>query len=163
MEKRVERAKTGGRRVSKDEKPSPFHPELAPVNAPETSLTKQKIENGGKSGTELLALLPGIMLIMLSGLFLLEHNGYLEGEWWQYFLVGFGVVFLMESMMQYQASKSRRAKIGRLITGIALIVCGLLLLFHPNQWWPWVLMGLGILSCVRRLWLIRKTKPNTIQ
>jgi hypothetical protein len=110
------------------------------------------------SGLGILGFLPGIVLILFGGLFLLSNSGYLEGEWWQYFLVGLGGVFLVEAMIRFRLTKSLSAKISRLITGGAFVIVGLLQLFYPDQGWPWVLVVIGVLWCVWFWWLTRRQK-----
>jgi uncharacterized membrane protein HdeD (DUF308 family) len=140
-----------------DEEKKPLFPsEISPRRSVENKpiqANDKKVENTDKV---LLGLLPGILLILLGGVFLLSHYGYLEGEWWQYFLVGLGVVFLVESRIYYKASMSSRFKISRLIIGLLMVIGGLLFLFDPNQWWPLVLIGIGIFLCAQYLWRRRK-------
>jgi hypothetical protein len=129
-----------------------FPPESPPDNGASIKAGGDNSETGSKPGRVLMGLLPGIILILLGVVFLLSKNGYQEGEWWQYFLVGLGVAFLVESRLQYKAAAPRRTKISRLITGLLMVLGGILFLFNPNQWWPLGLIGAGILLCVWYLW-----------
>jgi hypothetical protein len=104
-------------------------------------------ENQGRSQDRPLWLdwLPGLLLILMGGLFLLSHYGYLEGTWWQYFLVGLAVVILIESFFYYRATASGISLIVRLLCGVLIILCSLLVLFDPDQWWPAVMIGAGVI------------------
>ena len=94
-------------------------------------------------------LLPGLILILIGVLFLLSNYGLLRGEWWQYFLVALGVIFLVEAWIQYINSATRRPRIGRIIAGLVLITVGLIFLFDATQWWPLILIVIGIILSVQ--------------
>jgi hypothetical protein len=150
----------GGKMAEEDQKS---------ISPPELSSNPTRVENpaAGKAENEIepnqafLGLLPGLVLILLGGLFLLSHAGYLEGDWWQYFIVGLAVVFMLEAYLQYRVSVSRRAKIGRLTIGLLMVISGLLALFDPNQWWPWVLIAMGIV--LSGAYLRRRQKQSQIR
>ena len=94
-------------------------------------------------------LLPGLILILIGVLFLLSNYGLLRGEWWQYFLVALGVIFLVEAWIQYINPATRRPRIGRIIAGLVLITVGLIFLFDSTQWWPLILIVIGIILSVQ--------------
>jgi O-antigen/teichoic acid export membrane protein len=106
----------------------------------------------------LFGFLPGFILILLGGLFLLSQAGYLAGEWWQYFLVGMAVIVFLETGMRVKAAVPLRMKLVRIISAILLIAGGVLFLFDPNDWWPWVLIVIGIVSILLFLWARKREK-----
>jgi membrane-bound ClpP family serine protease len=134
-----------------EEKNTPLFPPEKPSES-ETKKNAQEDELGVEASRVLLGLLPGMIMVLLGCLFLLSHYGYLEGLWWQYFLVGLGVVLLVESRLQYKSAILRRTRITSLITGLIMIASGLLFLFDPNSWWPLVIIVIGLLLCLEFLW-----------
>jgi hypothetical protein len=72
--------------------------------------------------SSLSGLLPGLILILLGVLFLLNNAGRLpEDDWWQYFLVGLGVIFIIEAWVQYVNNRTGWPKFGRILAGLVLI------------------------------------------
>jgi hypothetical protein len=154
----------GVEEIMAEEKKSNTFPSELPVNPAELeNPAAGKADKGEKPNQVLSGLLPGLILILLGGLVLLSHAGYLEGDWWQYFLVGMALVFMLEAYFQYRGSISLWAKIGRLISGLLMVLAGLLVLFDPNQWWPWVMIGLGIVICGQELRRRRKRNKSEIR
>jgi chromate transport protein ChrA len=111
---------------------------------PDSSFRRPVLVYSSESG-----LLPGLILVMIGVLFLLSTYGLLGGEWWQYFLVALGVVFLIEAWIQYINPATRRPRIGRTIAGLVLITVGLIFLFDASQWWPLILIVIGIILIVQ--------------
>jgi hypothetical protein len=89
-------------------------------------------------------LIPGLVLIMIGVLLMLSHWGMLNGQWWQYFLVGLGVIFLIEAWIIYINPVTRRPILGRIAAALALIIAGLVFLFDEGKWWPLVLIVIGV-------------------
>jgi len=106
------------------------------------------MQNPESRRTSASGLLPGLILLLLGVIFLLNQLGALsKDEGWQYFLVGLGVIFLIEAWVQDINPASGRPRAGRIIAGFILIVVGLVFLFSSTQWWPLALIiaGLGLL------------------
>jgi hypothetical protein len=129
---------------------------------PETKTNQTNWDNPDEgvfpNGPYVSGLLPGLILVVLGILFMLSHYGYLEGEWWQYFIVGLGVIFIIESWVQHRFITSTRVRVGRIVAGILLIVGGLLFLFDPNKWWPIILIVVGIILIIRFIIVRRQTR-----
>jgi hypothetical protein len=88
---------------------------------------------------------PGLILVLLGVLFLLANQGIIGwGEWWQYFLIGLGGIFLVEAAIRGGQGDNRGYGTGRIITGIVLIGIGVLFLAGLTTWWPLILIGAGI-------------------
>ncbi len=67
----------------------------------------------------------GLILILLGVLFLLANMDYISWSgWWQYFLMGLGVILILEAIIR-SASRSYRQDItGKLIGCLVLIFIG---------------------------------------
>jgi chromate transport protein ChrA len=104
--------------------------------------------------------LPGIILILLGALFLLSQAGYLTGEWWQYFLVGMAVIVFLETGIRFRATTPKRLKWVRMASALLMIIGGALFLFNPNGWWPWALIGAGVVVVFLFLWAHQKEKQS---
>lgn len=90
-------------------------------------------------------LLWGPLLILLGVLFLAANSGWISGDrWWQYFLVGLGVIFLIDALVYYASPGYRRGSSGRIIPGVGLIFIGLAFIYGWSQWWPLVLIAAGV-------------------
>jgi len=97
----------------------------------------------------------GLILILLGVLFFLASQGTISwNSWWRYLLIGLGVIFLIEALIRAVGAGYRRSSFGRVIAGIVLIFIGAAFLLGFSQWWPLILIAVGVLVLVRVL--IRK-------
>ncbi len=86
----------------------------------------------------------GLILILLGVLFLLTEMGRISWvDWWAYFLVGLGGIFLLEVIIRVISGADGRGVTGRLIAGLVLIFIGGAYLFGLQEWWPLVLIAVG--------------------
>ena len=87
----------------------------------------------------------GLILILLGALFLLTEMERISWtDWWAYFLVGLGGIFLIEALFRAGSAEGRRGLGGRLIAGLILVVIGGAHLIGFEEWWPLVLIAVGI-------------------
>ena len=87
----------------------------------------------------------GLILILLGILFLMSEMDKVSwSDWWAYFLVGLGAIFLIEALLRSFSPEGRRAIGGRLVAGPILIVIGASHLIGLEHWWPLVLIVVGI-------------------
>jgi len=87
----------------------------------------------------------GLTLILLGAIFLLANMGYISwGEWWAYFLVGLGVILIVDAFIRGTTRKYRKQRKGKLLGGAILIVIGGSQIFHLGTWWPLILIVVGI-------------------
>jgi hypothetical protein len=92
----------------------------------------------------------GLMLILVAVLSLPGVTGGLTGEqlaatW----LLGIGGVFIVDGLVRHAQPWPWGGF--RLAVGIALAVAGGLVLLGLSEWWPLVLLGLGIITLLRPL------------
>jgi len=87
----------------------------------------------------------GLILILLGVLFLMSEMGRVSWtDWWAYFLVGLGAIFLLEGLIRAFSAEGRRSAWGRLVAGLILVVIGGSHLIGFEEWWPLVLIAVGV-------------------
>jgi hypothetical protein len=95
----------------------------------------------------------GLTLILLGGLFLANAQGWISGDvWWKYLLIGLGAISIISGLLQYRAPEYRHWGNGRLVWGFALIALGVIFLLGFSQWWPLVIIGVGLACLLRFSW-----------
>jgi phosphoglycerol transferase MdoB-like AlkP superfamily enzyme len=97
----------------------------------------------------------GLILILLGSLFFLTNQGYIgHDRWWQYFLIGLGIIFLFDGAMRYRQQNYHGFLVSRVIAGLVLLAIGIIFLLGATAWWPLILIlaGIGIIigGLVRR-------------
>jgi hypothetical protein len=87
----------------------------------------------------------GLALILLGVLFFATSQNWISWDrWWQYLLIGLGAIFLIDAWVQYTNPATRFGTLGRLVSGIILITIGGSFLIGIENWWPLILIILGI-------------------
>jgi hypothetical protein len=66
-------------------------------------------------------------------------------DWWAYFLVGLGAIFVLEGVLRGFSVEGRRGMAGRLIAGFVLAIIGGSHLLGFEEWWPLVLIAVGVI------------------
>jgi len=88
----------------------------------------------------------GLILILLGVLFLLATTDIISwGDWWAYFLIGLGVIFILEVIIRSVATSYRRQDKGKLVVGTVLIIVGGAHILGMVNWWPLILIAVGII------------------
>jgi hypothetical protein len=97
---------------------------------------------------------PGLALILAGVLFLANQMSWISGDtWWKWLLVGLGAIMMVSSLVQNRLVPEYRGRgRGRFIWGIALVVLGILFLAGVSQWWPIILIGVGLACLFRFCW-----------
>jgi LiaF transmembrane domain len=87
----------------------------------------------------------GLILILLGVLFLMSEMDKVSWtDWWAYFLVGLGAIFLIEAVLRAFSAEGRRGAGGRLVAGLILAVIGGSHLVGFEEWWPLILIAVGV-------------------
>lgn len=88
----------------------------------------------------------GLFLILVGGLFLVNNRGWLqEATGWSYFAIGLGAILVIGFFVRYFGTLANRwSGAGGLAAGLALIFVGLASLYGFSEWWPLVLLAIGI-------------------
>jgi hypothetical protein len=92
-------------------------------------------------------LCPGLILILLGALVLSTQQGWISGDaWWQYLLIGIGVICIIGGMIRYQVTEYRYCGRGRFVTGITLIAIGVMgfkINITGNLFMFWLVLSFG--------------------
>jgi len=87
----------------------------------------------------------GLILILLGVLFLLTQMDRISwADWWAYFLVGLGGIFILEFLVSCFSAAYRTTQTGRLIAGLVLVIIGGAHLIRFFEWWPLILIAIGV-------------------
>ena len=88
----------------------------------------------------------GVIIIWLGLSFLLMEHGYFySGEWWSYFLLGLGIIFLAEAIIRISQPEYKRHYTGKIIAGVILVAIGAGSIYSMEKWWPLILIAVGII------------------
>lgn len=91
----------------------------------------------------------GLILILLGVLFLLTEMDIVSwADWWAWFLVGLGGIFLLEALLQAMSAEGQRGIRGRLTAGLILMIIGGAYLIGFWEWWPLILIAVGVVVLV---------------
>jgi hypothetical protein len=97
-------------------------------------------------------LFPGLVLIVLGVLLFAATRDWISWDiWWKYFLIGLGVVFLIDAGVHYLIPDYRHVVSGKVIPGVILIFVGIAFIYGFDQWWPLVLIGAGVVILISLL------------
>jgi len=77
-------------------------------------------------------------------------------DWWKYFLIGIGVVFLIEVLIRRLKPAYRRPMFGRFVAGLILVCVGAAFVGGFGNWWPLIIVAIAV-AILLRLLLFRKT------
>ena len=99
----------------------------------------------------------GLIVIAVGVLFLLASQDKIAwGDWWAYFLLVLGGIFLFEVLVRSVIPAYRRPVYGRLIAGLVLIVIGASNIYGFVSWWPLIIIGVGVFILFSALFRPRK-------
>ena len=99
------------------------------------------------------AIFAGLLLILLGGLLFLASMGIVSWDrWWQFFLIGLGVILLIDAFVDYRQDIYHGFKSGRVIAAVVLIVLGIVFLLSMVNWWALIIMAVGIIILAAGLW-----------
>ncbi len=97
-------------------------------------------------------LFAGLVLILLGVLLLFQTQGWFTwDDWWKYLLLGLGVIFIIDAMVRLAQPAPGPRWGGRLVVGLTLLLVGLISAAGFGQWWPLILVIVGVAVIVRRV------------
>ena len=106
---------------------------------------EEKREKDEKSGDRTGVLVGGLILIWLGvSLYLVQAHRFSWDQWWPYFIVGIGVILIVQAIVRYSTARYMRPAAGFLIGGVVLIVIGLAGVAGIKDWWPFLLIAIGV-------------------
>jgi len=86
----------------------------------------------------------GVMIIWLGlSFFLVNLNLIYRGDWWIYFLIGLGLILLVESFLKMTNSDYDAPYAFKFIAGLVLIAIGLGAIYGLDRWWPLIIIAAG--------------------
>jgi hypothetical protein len=94
----------------------------------------------------------GLFFILIGSLFFAQNKGWLNGEGWSYFAIGLGVILVIGFLVRYFGKNNRWSAFGRLVIGLALIYIGTATIYGFGEWWPLVLIPIGIACLAKAFW-----------
>jgi chromate transport protein ChrA len=92
----------------------------------------------------------GGLIVLVVGLsfFLAANNIISWDKWWAYLLTFLGVIFVLDAVIRNLKLKDRLIG-GRFITGIILFSIGLAFAVSLKNWWPLILIVVGLLIIIK--------------
>ena len=106
------------------------------------------------------AIFIGLIIIWAGLLWFLRGQGILVlGEWWQWFLVGLGGIFILDRLIRYASPVHRRPVFGRIVVGLILICIGISFIYGVQTWWPLIVIIIGAAIVIYAIH--RTRKPRT--
>jgi hypothetical protein len=117
----------------------------APEEKPRADETRRATRPRDPLGT----MTGGLFLIVLGIAFFLAVNNLYGVTWpnvWGVFLIGFGIILLLEALLRAVLPQYRRGVSGRIIGGFVLIAVGLIPFAGYNwaAYWPVILIVIGL-------------------
>lgn len=99
-----------------------------------------------KSRDPLRGLFWGLLLILIGALFFINQQQGIEWDiLWKYLVIGLGAIFIIDGLAHYWSPSYNYGSFGRFIPGVILLFVGLAFLFNLNQWWPIILIAVGVI------------------
>jgi Ca2+/Na+ antiporter len=99
----------------------------------------------------------GLIVIAVGILCLFASQGKIAWEdWWAYFLLALGGIFLFEVLIRSIMPAYRRPVFGKLIAGLVLIAIGAFNIYGLFSWWPLIVIGVGVFILFSALFRVRK-------
>ena len=96
----------------------------------------------------------GLIFILAGILIFADNKGWTPGGvGWLYFAIGLGGIFIIGFLARYLANRSHPwSGFGGLMVGIALVYIGVAFLYGFGDWWPLVLIPIGVAFLVKGIW-----------
>ena len=112
----------------------------------------ERNEKGEKDQGGTGPLTGGLVLIWLGITFFLTTSNYIAwSQWWAYFILGLGAIFLLRAAIVYASNRRKGLVVGPAIAGLVLIVVGLASILNVTNWWWLILIALGVAIVVMAL------------
>ena len=113
---------------------------------------EEKHEKDEKSGDWTGAFVGGFILVWLGISFYFVEARYTTwSDWWPYLIIGIGVVLIAQAVLRYSTSRFKGPAIGSLVGGMVLLIIGLAGMVGMRDWWPFVLIAIGVMVIVAGL------------
>jgi FtsH-binding integral membrane protein len=127
-------------------------------------MTKEENQEGGemrgeerrkKRNDPVSGITGGLIVILLGVVLLLTTLDYVSwGDWWAYFLLGLGIILILDGLIRVSSRAYHQQTTGKFIGGAVLIIIGGANIFGMFSWWPAILIVVGAIIVISSL---RKT------
>lgn len=88
----------------------------------------------------------GLVLVLVGVLFFIDQQqGIGWDTLWKYLLIGLGGIFIVDGLAHLAIPAYRDGQLGRFIPGVILLFVGLAFLYNFSQWWPIILIAVGVI------------------
>jgi len=99
----------------------------------------------------------GLIVIAVGVMFLLATQDIISWrDWWAYFLLALGGIFIFEVLVRSVMPAYRRPVFGKLIAGLVLVAIGASNIYGPVSWWPLIIIAVGVFFLFSGLFRVRK-------
>jgi ribosomal protein L40E len=113
---------------------------------------EEKGEKHEKGGGRTGPIIGGLVLILLGTTFYLATIGIIRWmDWWAYFLLGLGGILLLQAVIVSASTGRIGPAFGSLIGGGVLLVIGVTWVLGIRNWWPLLLIALGLAIIISAL------------
>ncbi len=99
----------------------------------------------------------GIIIIWLGVSLFFMKQDFFHAEWWACFLLGLGLIFIIEAFLRMRLAAYEKPYMGKLIAGIVLVGVGASNIYDLEDWWPLLLIAVGVVIVLVNL---RPRKEN---
>jgi peptidoglycan/LPS O-acetylase OafA/YrhL len=105
------------------------------------------------------ALFFGLIVISAGVFLLMAARGIIEwGDWWAYLFLAIGCILIIDAFARYAVPARRRPIFGKVFFGLILICIGGSNIYGLEEWWPLILIIVGVLIIVYGMTRTRKPK-----
>lgn len=92
------------------------------------------------------------MIFILAGAFIFADNmGYLDGGWFWWLVFSVGVLLMLEAVVRTISNGSAKPSLTNLVWGVILVGIGANQIYGLDQWWPMILIGIGLIFILNGL------------
>jgi len=99
----------------------------------------------------------GLIVVAVGVIFLLATQDIISWkDWWAYFLLTLGGIFIFEVLVRSVMPAYRRPVFGRLIAGLILVAIGASNIYGVVSWWPLIIIAVGVFFLFSGLFRVRK-------
>jgi uncharacterized membrane protein YjjP (DUF1212 family) len=101
----------------------------------------------------------GLIVVWLGVVFLLRNMGFLYWRnWWAYFILGIGVILILESIIRSAIPQYRCGVAAKLIVGIILFTVGGIFIYGARDWWPLIIIAVGLFIIFGTIWKFKSSE-----
>jgi hypothetical protein len=109
----------------------------------------RRVENWTRRVEDEGQIIGGAIMVWLGITFLLSEMNYISyNMWWPVFATGMGVVLVAKGVLGYRYRYHRSDANGYVIGGAVFLILGLGSFFSFHNWWPMILILIGISTIV---------------